>query len=209
MKEVWFIRHGESEANAGFIATEPSTIPLTARGHEQALELADSLSYKPELIITSSYLRTQQTAKPLLDKFPELTVATWPFHDFNLLSPKYCAGTTAEQRKPLVTDFWNRCDIHYHHGEGAETFFDFKARIIEGIKQLQQCEQDFILVFTNSHVIRTVWQYFIKREETIDSQCMRHFRDTMSMLQISDAEICKCIYLRDRWTAIDPIFEPR
>lgn len=144
-----------------------------------------------------------------MNRFPGVSTATWAFHNFNVLSPKRCVGTTAQQRKTWITDFWNKSDVHYTHGEGAESFFDFKTRTIEGIKQLQQCDEDFILVFTNSQVIRTVWQYFLTRTETIDSQSMRHFRDTMSTLQISQTSIFKCIYLRNIWTTIDPIFEPK
>lgn len=58
MKEVWFISHGESEANTGFKATAPSVIPLTTKGHEQAFELAETFDCKPELIIITPYLRS-------------------------------------------------------------------------------------------------------------------------------------------------------
>lgn len=62
-----FIRHAESEANAGGVA---STVvpgpPLTAAGQEQAASLANKLSgNKYDGIYASQMTRTQQTAAPM------------------------------------------------------------------------------------------------------------------------------------------------
>ena len=62
MKEVWFIRHGESSANAGLPTTDPGTIPLISKGVLQAKALAKTIGKRPDLIVMTPYLRTQQTA---------------------------------------------------------------------------------------------------------------------------------------------------
>jgi probable phosphoglycerate mutase len=87
MKTIWFIRHAESEANAGLAKTYPDTIPLTLKGFTQARLLAEPIATEPDLIITSPYLRTQQTAQPLADKYPLVPTERWPKHEFNFLSP--------------------------------------------------------------------------------------------------------------------------
>ena len=72
MKTFWFIRHGQSKSNAGEKSTSPSTTPLTENGQLQAKHIADCINQQPELIITSPYYRTEQTAKPTLEKYPEV-----------------------------------------------------------------------------------------------------------------------------------------
>lgn len=43
MKEIWFIRHGESASNAGEVTNAPDSIPLTVKGHKQALKLSEPI----------------------------------------------------------------------------------------------------------------------------------------------------------------------
>ena len=57
VREVWFIRHAESVANAGARTREAPTYPLSDLGFRQAAELAVALHVEPELIITSPYIR--------------------------------------------------------------------------------------------------------------------------------------------------------
>lgn len=130
MKEVWFIRHAESEANAGLVSSSPSMIPVTQKGLEQAKILSGQLTEAPGLFIITSYIRTGQTAMPTLQKFPNVPVEVWPMHEYNFLSPDTCTGTTAAQRKPMVDAYWQRCQPDYIHGNGAESFIEFKDRVI-------------------------------------------------------------------------------
>ena len=59
---LYFVRHGESEANAG-IANQPDhEIILTATGQSQARQLVERLDVQPAAVYTSELLRTQQTA---------------------------------------------------------------------------------------------------------------------------------------------------
>ena len=68
-KQILLIRHAESCANVGLKTSTPAEIPLTENGHEQARELAERIIEVPEIIITSPFIRTLQTAEPLLKKF--------------------------------------------------------------------------------------------------------------------------------------------
>lgn len=70
MKKIWLIRHGESIANAGQPTQDHSMIPLSPLGIKQAQDLALTITEKPDLIVTSPYLRAQQTACRLLGGFP-------------------------------------------------------------------------------------------------------------------------------------------
>jgi broad specificity phosphatase PhoE len=72
MAEVWFIRHGQSIANAGQVTEGTASVPLTALGHQQALAVSTLITTAPDLIVVTPYLRTQQTAVPTLEKFPDV-----------------------------------------------------------------------------------------------------------------------------------------
>lgn len=55
-KEVWLIRHAESQANAGEVTKDVSSIELTQKGWNQAKNLVKVFSDKsPELIIMSPF----------------------------------------------------------------------------------------------------------------------------------------------------------
>ena len=73
-----FIRHGQSTANTGAPSDDIALIALTETGHGQARQLADRWTETPDLIVTSPFLRTQQTAQPTRARFPETPVEVWP-----------------------------------------------------------------------------------------------------------------------------------
>src|SRR5262245_50607839 len=86
-KNVWLIRHAESEGNAGLVTSQPDTIPLTKKGIEQALRLADSFTRAPALIVTSPFIRTLQSAEPTIGRFPAVRQEQWQVQEFTHLSP--------------------------------------------------------------------------------------------------------------------------
>jgi broad specificity phosphatase PhoE len=65
--QIWFVRHGESEANASRIyANTGDGYPLTSNGHEQARSFAKSLCGARILgIYSSPLLRARQTAETI------------------------------------------------------------------------------------------------------------------------------------------------
>ncbi len=112
------------------------------------------ITQRPDLIVTSSYLRTQQTAEPSIDRFPEMPVETWPVQEFTYLSPGRCVGTTAAQRWPLVEAYWRRCDAGHVDGAGAESFTAMLQRVRVLRDQLAAHPAGFIVVFTHGQIIQ-------------------------------------------------------
>lgn len=201
MKEIWFIRHGESAANAGLPTNDPASIPLTPLGHQQAMELATEIKSCPGLFIMTPYLRTQQTANPMLEKFPDVPVEIWPLHEYDFLSPAVCQNTTIDERKPWVKEFWSKCDPDYIHGEGAESFKTFNSRVIQGLRKLQELEERFIIVFAHGQVIRAISQYIVTGNEQLQ---METFRDKMLHFEVPNTGIFKCSCSEDRWQMQQP-----
>lgn len=207
MKTIHFIRHAQSQANAGLATYDDHSIALTEKGSQQAAQLADAISAKPDLIIYSKYRRTQFTAKPLIKKFPDVPVKTLPIHEFTYLSPKTCAGTTVNQRQNLVFDYWDACSPHFIHGEGAESFLQFTQRIDHSLQCLEMCEANNIIVFTHGHVLRAIWQQLMGLKFSSETERMHHFHHHMSLLQVPNTCIFKATFYKNEWQIIEPQFK--
>ncbi|MDP9039923.1 MAG: histidine phosphatase family protein [Acidobacteriota bacterium] len=136
---AWLIRHGESVANAGGPVTSFSEIALTPRGHQQAEIFArrfDRISpHPPTRIVQSPYLRARQTAHPLICRFPDAPVETWPIHEFTYLDPDATQGLNETQRAPFYARYWDRDDPQFAN-PGAESFTHFLDRVREMLARL-------------------------------------------------------------------------
>jgi broad specificity phosphatase PhoE len=117
-----FIRHGQSTGNAGMPCHDLATIELTEKGWSQARRVAADWTETPSLIVTSPFLRTQQTAAPTIERFPDVPVEVWPIEEFTYLQPSRWNGTLAADRAPHLLQYWNEADPAYCDGEGAESF---------------------------------------------------------------------------------------
>ncbi|MFN7493515.1 MAG: phosphoglycerate mutase family protein [Cyclobacteriaceae bacterium] len=85
--KILYIRHAQSEANAGGRTIDPVSIPITETGYAQSVSLAEEISEQPDLIIVSPYIRTQQTALPLSQKYPNCLMEVCHIQEFTFLSP--------------------------------------------------------------------------------------------------------------------------
>jgi broad specificity phosphatase PhoE len=66
MSRLILVRHGESSGNRERIfATQPHELPLTETGYRQAQDAARRIAelFRPELVVTSSYVRASETAR--------------------------------------------------------------------------------------------------------------------------------------------------
>ena len=85
---VHFVRHAQSAANAGWASDDPASIPLTPAGQQQAAAFAAAWPSAPAVIASSPYLRAQQTAAPLISRFPVARRETLPIQEFTYLAPE-------------------------------------------------------------------------------------------------------------------------
>lgn len=174
MTEVWFIRHGESIANAGEPTDDPASIPLSRKGWVQAREVSETFDREPGLIVTSPFLRTYQTATPTLERFPNAPHEEWPVHEFTCLSPVACRNTTADQRRPWVKAFWNHGDPHHIDGHGAESFAQLLDRVEHMLDRLEQLDCGLVSVFSHGQFIRATCLLLENRGLT-QRELMRQF----------------------------------
>jgi 2,3-bisphosphoglycerate-dependent phosphoglycerate mutase len=200
MPDIWFIRHAESEANAGLPTDDPATIRLTHRGFEQAEEIAQSFQRAPDLIITSPYLRTQQTARPTLRRFPSASSAQWNVQEFTYLAPE--GKTTCQERRPRVEEFWERCDPVSNDGEGTESFIQFITRVLSVLHELRSAKQEFIAVFSHEQFISAALWLLLNDKLDEDPRrcgdCMQRFRHLLLSSPIPNGAILPVQLWRDR-----------
>ena len=186
---TWIIRHAESEANAGGATDSPHSIRLTDHGHQQASDLAAKFATAPDLIVISTFLRTHQTAAPLIVRFPQVPVETWEVHEFTYLNPRLYPGTTESQRAVFVETYWQRCDPHWNDGGGAESFTDFMRRVDDFSRHLQNRPEAWIAVFTHGYFIQALRLRQQHPSAKVDEELMSTFRDQRRDNPPKNAEI--------------------
>jgi broad specificity phosphatase PhoE len=142
---TWLVRHGQSASNAGLPAVGASNTPLTELGQQQACALAGKVERQPDLLIVSSFIRSQATAEPIRARWPAVRCETWPIHELTYLSPVRCVGTTRQTRQPWVDAYWRDCDPDYLDGPDAESFRSFMQRMNDFHRRLQALDGGFVV----------------------------------------------------------------
>src|SRR5437764_13957945 len=124
MITTFLIRHAESQSNAGMATADPEDVALTPRGIEQARFVAAFLKdyTSLDLIVTSPYLRTKQTAEPTMIEFCFVPGEEWNVQEFTYLSSIHQSHSTIEERRPLVEAYWEQCLPSFMDGPGSESF---------------------------------------------------------------------------------------
>lgn len=195
MNEFWLIRHGESQANIGGRTATPDGIPLTEKGIAQAQHTATQINEPPTLIVHSPYLRTHQTALPLIERYATTPVEIWDIHEFTFLSPIEFHNTTIEERRPAARAYWERADPYEIQGDGAESFAGFMARANSVLDRLIQNDtgtsQRTVIYTHETFMMAVMWSLLVKGELTADR--MRQFR---SFTQGFSVPNCGCLRLR-------------
>lgn len=157
MTEIWLIRHGQSTANAGSTTTTIADAPLTEAGRAQADEVSRSFPRPPGLIITSPYVRAQQSAACACALYPDAAFETWDsFREFAAIGDEKYKGTTVTERIPMMREYWERRDPHHVDGPGAESFLAMCERVSDTLARLAAtcAAHDFVAVFTHERVMQ-------------------------------------------------------
>ena len=113
-----FIRHGQSTGNAGIPSDDLSAIELTELGWQQARAVAIGWREPPSLIVTSPYVRAQQTAEPTIKRFQTYRWRSGRSRSFTYLQPSRWNGTLTRDRKPHIDRYWRTADPAFCDGAG-------------------------------------------------------------------------------------------
>ena len=198
MRHIWFIRHGESEANAGLPTSDPDTIALTRKGERQAELVANEFKTQPDRIIYSPFSRTLATAQPTIQRYPSVPCEQWPIHEFTYLSPTRCVNTTIAERRPWVDEYWQRSDPHFVDGDGAEAFADLSGRVSQMFESLKESPPDaFYAAFTHGMFMNAILFSVMTDFSPVTAQSMALFKKLMETSPVPNCAILKCIITDD------------
>ena len=131
VRDLWFVRHGESEHHVQGLTGGWTDTPLTERGNAQVRATADYLvrafaHRAPEVVITSDLRRARQTAD-IIARAIGADVQTTPL--LREINNGLAAGLTlaAADRIKRVEPVGRSMD--YRPYEGAETFAELQDRL--------------------------------------------------------------------------------
>jgi len=135
----YYLRHGETEANAARLIAGSLDVDLTPLGRSQALAAAAALAPLPITAIYSSPMkRARDTARPIAERLA-LPVAIIPG-----IAERYWG---ALEGKPLASR------VRGVMPEDAESAEDFTARVLSGMAQIQAAVP---LIVAHSGVFRVL-----------------------------------------------------
>ncbi len=194
-----FIRHGQSTGNVDIPCDDLSLLELTEKGWQQAKEISNAWAGSPSLIVTSPYLRTQQTAQPTIERFPSVLVEAWPIQEFAYLKPSRWNGTLGAERKPHIEAYWRTADPEFCDGEGAESFSTLLRRAENALKRLENRQEDsHVLAFSHGQFIQAV-RVIVLYPDATDSQRMEHFRRADGIPAVRNAELVELEFEEKGW----------
>ena len=176
MKTFWLIRHGESTSNAGAITTDPGSTPLTDLGRQQAEYMAQAFTHSPDLIVTSPYIRTQQTAEPTRHRFAQVPHEEWLVQEFNSLAPQKYNGTRGEDRRPGIQAYWRRSDPHYKDEGVGESFIEVIGRVATMFDNLKNVDSPFTAIFAHG-IFNSLTMWYWLNDQSVEKSAarMRYF----------------------------------
>jgi len=175
MKVVHFIRHAQSESNAGLPTEHPATIRLTEKGLEQARLTSQIFQEAPDLIVTTPYIRTLASASSLIERFPGTRQVEWPAQEFTYLDPINWKGTTIDERGAAAHAYWQRNDPLYRDSGGAESFVDLMQRIDQVRQLIMQQDASQVVIYSHGLFIRSFWWRMCMPCQPVDAETMRNF----------------------------------
>jgi len=154
MKNVYFVRHGETAANIEN-QYSPDDTPLNKRGLIQARTLADRFSrIDVDLIISSGLTRARQTAGAIGKKTGQKVVLSELFREKRF--PSKFLGKTPED--PEVAKI--RADIAEHYGDkdwhhsDEENYFDMQDRAVKALAFISERSENDVVVVTHGTYLR-------------------------------------------------------
>jgi cytidyltransferase-like protein len=162
---IQIARHAQSVVNAGRRVRDNLNAGLSPLGKIQAVELADKFAAPPDLIIVSNALRTRLTVVPLLKKFPNIPVRVMPVQEFYFINGYRVKGTTVEERKKMLREYFKRDDANYVDGADSESFDHFIRRVKNFLSSLDRSKNT--LVISHGHFINGVRIIVEKLPETV------------------------------------------
>jgi broad specificity phosphatase PhoE len=180
LKTVYFVRHGQTEANIAPIY-QPPNAPLNHRGIEQAHRIAGRISKLSfNVLIASTYERARQTADIIKD-------ATQTTVEYSPLFIERAKPTNVDGKPysdPQASALWENWESSlYTPGmriEDGENFDDLMERSKKALAHLEERPEQSIVVVTHGFFLRTIVAHVLLGD-LLSGDALRHFQHAASM----------------------------
>lgn len=194
-KRVYFVRHGETDANVGLLLQGPDE-PLNERGLKQAENIAErSKGITFEKIISSDHVRAQQTAHAIATANNREYESSPLFGETRPASQFFRVPVSSpEVQKSYELRFENRHDPEWHFAD-EENVHEILKRAEEALKSLEVDPSSEILVVTHGLFLRTLVMKIILRDK-LDPDS---WYATSGVLKTSNTGITVCELVNDQW----------
>lgn len=149
IKEIWLIRHGETEWTLSGAHTSKTDIPLTAAGREKAKTVGRFLAGRNfALVLSSPLIRAYDTCSlagygDVAEKDPGL--CEWDYGDYE-------GRTTPDIRKTRPD--WFLWTSGVPNGEPIETVAMRADAVIERAKNANASDTSAVALFAHGHILR-------------------------------------------------------
>lgn len=196
MMKVYFVRHGETEANAKKMH-QYSNDPLSAKGKRQINSLAKKLTdIKIDIILSSPFERARQTSEIInkrLNTAVEYDEVLREIKRPSEIEGKHIQDEEAVRIKDIIAKNAHNPKFWY---SDEENFLDFRKRVITILKKLSKREEENILVVTHGEVI-----FMIKCITAFDSKLTsdQHY-NLKSQHRINNSEVTIFNYENNSWS---------
>lgn len=154
MKNIYFIRHAESVANASNIHQGPD-VPLSESGLLQASSVADRFTkIDIEKIIASDMVRAEGTARVIGEKTGKEIILSPLFREQRrptAIWGLHADGIKAKEINKAIAEHFD--DLAWHYSD-EENFFDARTRAREAISFLEKEPESSFCVITHGTFLR-------------------------------------------------------
>lgn len=179
-KLVYFVRHGQSEANISPVFQSPDS-RLTEKGKEQAAYIAERLSHLSfETLISSPWQRAKETSEIISEKVGK--PAEWSELFRERVKPERLNGKS--YKDPEADELWQRWEESlYTPGlrvEDGENFDDLLARADNALEFLLKRPEKVMVVVTHGYILRTIFARVLLGRE-LTGPAFRHFHGRATM----------------------------
>lgn len=159
MKNIYFVRHGESEGNQAGLYQSSET-DLSEKGHLQAKLIADRFdNIEVETIISSDYIRAKQTAKYISEVAGKDIIKSQLFRERKRPSIQENQSKAIPELIAIDKEIelnWEVTDYRY---SDEENFTDLRQRSKECFEFLENMTEDNIVVVTHKNFLHCLLWY--------------------------------------------------
>ncbi len=154
MKNIYLMRHAQSQANAKKIIAGHLDFPLSETGHKEALDAAIKFQEPIDVIFTSTLVRTIQTAAPFVAKFAIPLIPRAELMEHNL--GRFAGMTEQEMNASKDYEHDKSARWDWFPPGGGESYKQVAERLSVFFSDLEKSHFNSALVVTHAIALRLI-----------------------------------------------------